>query len=74
MKNVLVGERLEVQFVRSVIVGTNCFRIGIYHDRLHPFLTQGKGGVNTAVIKFDTLTDSVGTAPQDHHFAYLVRL
>ena len=73
MDDVLGGERFKIQLVRRVVIGGNGFRIRVNHDGFKSIVTQGKAGVNTAVVEFDTLTDSVRTTPQDDNLGFLGR-
>ncbi len=61
----------KVEFVRSIVVGGNRFRVGVHHNDFVAFATQRKGGVAAAVVEFDTLTDSVRAATE-HHDSLLV--
>ena len=63
------GKRLEVQLVGGVVVCGYGFRVAVYHDGLKSQISQSKGSVNTAVVKFNTLSDPVRTAAQDHDFS-----
>src|ERR1700722_8278968 len=67
IEDIFECQRLEIQFVAGVIIGRNRFRIRIDHDRLEPFLFQGKGGVNAAVVELYSLTDSIWAAAEDHY-------
>ena len=63
--HILERQRLEVQPVRRVVVGADGLGVAVYHYRLDADLSQGEGGVNTAVVKLDALTDAIGPAAED---------
>ena len=65
-QNVLQRQRLEIEPVRGVVIGTDRFRVAVDHDRLVPRFRQRETGMATAVIKLDPLADPVGAAAQDH--------
>ena len=73
VEDVLVGERLEVEFVARVVIGRDGFRIRVDHDRFDPELAQGEGGVDAAIVEFDSLADAVWSAAEDHDFAFRAR-
>src|SRR5205807_5803378 len=70
IEHVLKRKRLKIKFVASVVIGRNRFRIGIYHDGFETELAQSEGGVDAAIIEFDALADAVGTATENHDFAF----
>src|SRR5205823_5217079 len=70
IEHVLKRKRLKIKFVAGVVIGRNRFRIGIYHDGFETELAQSEGGVDAAIIKFDALADAVGTATENHDFAF----
>ena len=65
MQHIFPGQGLKIEFVRGVIIRGYGFRVGIDHDGFHPLFPQGKGGMDTAVVKFNALADAVGAAAQD---------
>ena len=67
-QHVFQGNRLEVQTVGSVVVGRDGFRVTVDHDGLVTVFAQRQRGVYAAVVKFDTLTDTVRAAAEDHDF------
>ena len=73
VEHVLVGERLEVEFVAGVVIGRNRFRVGIDHDGFDLELAKSEGGVDAAVVEFDSLADAVWAAAEDHDFAFRAR-
>ena len=67
-RNMLVRQRFEIQPVRRVVVGRNCFRIAIDHDGLEARRRQGHAGMAAAVVEFDALADSVRPPAEDRDF------
>ena len=67
-QHVFQGHRLEVQTVGGVIVGRHGFRVTVDHDGLVTVFAQRQRGVYAAVVKFDTLADTVRAAAEDHDF------
>ena len=62
------GERLKVELIRSIIISRNSFGVAVNHNCLIPHLPKSKSGMDAAVVKFDSLSDTVGTAAEDHYF------
>ena len=56
---ILKGQGLKIQLVRGVIVCGNRFRITVDNDRLKAQFFQRQRCVNTAVVKLNTLSDTV---------------
>src|ERR1043166_958415 len=50
---------------RSVI-GRNRFRVAVHHDGFVAIFMQSKARVAAAVIEFDSLPNTIGTAAEDH--------
>ena len=67
-KHVLKCQGFEIQTIRGVIVSRNSLWVAIDHDGFITIVTQGQRGVHAAVIKFDTLADTVGSATEHHDF------
>ena len=65
-QHVFKGDRLEIQTIRGVVVGGNCFRIAVDHDGFVTILAHRKRGMHTAIIEFDALTDAIRAAAQHH--------
>ena len=65
-QHVFQRHRLEVQAIRRVVIGGHGFRVTVDHDGLVTVVLHGEGGVHTAVIELDALTNPVG-ATADHH-------
>ena len=70
-QNIFDGERLEVQLVRSVVVGRDGLRITVDHDGLIAFISKCERGVDTAVVELDALADAVGAAAENHYLPFL---
>ena len=64
-EHVLLGQRLEIEPVRRVVVGRNRLRIAVDHDRLEARLAQREGGVAAAIVELDALPDAVRPAAED---------
>ena len=64
--DVLVGERLKVQAVGSVVVGRDGLRVAVDHDGLKAAGGQCVARMHAAVIELDTLANAVGAGAQDH--------
>ena len=66
-ENIFECKRLKIELVGSIIVCGNGFGVTVYDNRLKAEFFEGKCRMNTAVVKFDTLTDSVGTSAENHN-------
>ena len=64
--DVLVGERLKVQAVGSVVVGRDGLGVAVDHDGLKAAGGQRVARMHAAVIELDTLANAVGAGAQDH--------
>ena len=64
-EHVLGRERLEEEAVAGVVVGGDGLGIAVEHHGLETRVRQREGGVHTAVVELDSLTDAVGTAAED---------
>ena len=71
-KDIFQSQRLEIQLVGSVVVCGYRLRVTVYNDRGESELTQCFCSMYAAVIEFDTLTDSVRTAAEDHYLLFAV--
>ena len=60
------GQRLKIQLIGGIIVGRYGLRIAVDNDGLKAQLFQRHCCVYTAVVKLDTLADTVRSAAQDH--------
>jgi len=58
--HVFERERLEVEAVRSVVVGGNRLRVAVDHDGLDARLLEREGRVHARVVELDALADAVG--------------
>ena len=59
--HVFCGQRLKIKPVGRIVIGRNRFRITVNHDGLIARLFQRIGGMHTAIIELNPLTDAVGT-------------
>ena len=67
-QHVLQCQRFEIQPIRGVIVGGDGFWVAVDHDGFHSGIPQCERGVDTGIVEFNSLTDSVGPRPQNHDF------
>ena len=74
IEHILQRQRLEIEAVTGVVVRRDSLGIAVHHHRGKAAVLGRERGVTAAVIELDSLTDAVGTAPKDHHFAAIVRL
>ena len=65
-RDVLEGQRLEVQPIDGVVVGRHRLGVAVDHDGLEPLLAQRERGVAAAVVELDALPDAVRSAAEDH--------
>ncbi len=65
-KDVLEGERFEIQSVRGVVISGDGFGVGVDHHGLEAGLAQREGGMNAAIIEFNALPYAVGPATENH--------
>ena len=65
IQHIFGRERFEEQDVTGVVIGTDRFGIGIDHDRLDAEFAKRETGMAAAVIKLDSLSDTIGTAAQN---------
>src|SRR5262249_24316774 len=63
--------RLEIKFVACVVICGNGLRVRVDHDGFESEFAQSERGVHAAIIKLNSLADSVWSAAEDHHFALL---
>ena len=73
LEHVLVGERLEIEPVRGVVIGRHRLRIAIDHDGLVADVLEREGGVAAAIIELDALADAVRAAAEDDDFLLVGR-
>ena len=71
-QDIFDSQRFEIEFVRGIIISGNCFRIAVDHDGLITHVPQGKSGMNAAIIKFNTLADTVRSTPSTITFGRLL--
>ncbi len=68
-EHVLLGQRLEIEPVRRVVVGRHRLGIAVDHDGLVARFAQRKAGVTAAIVELDALADAVRTAAENDHLA-----
>ena len=66
--HVFHGQRLEIELVRSIVIGAHGFGVAVDHDGLKAFFLEGEGRVHAAIIELDALADTVRPAAEDHDF------
>ena len=71
--DIFKGQRLEVEAVASVVVGRDGLRIAIDHDRLVAVITQRERRMAAAVVKLNSLPDTVGAAAENDDFLLVGR-
>src|SRR5690606_36499500 len=71
---VFQGHRFEIQSVRGGVIGGNGLRVAVDHDGFITIFTRRDGGVYTAIVEFDALTDAVWTTAEHHDFFPRARL
>ena len=64
--DVLIGERLKVQAVGSVVVGRDGLGVAVDHDGLKAAGRQRVARMYAAVVELDALANAVGAGTQDH--------
>src|SRR5205823_14164537 len=67
LEHILQRERLEVETIRSVIVGRDRLRVAIHHDGLETIFPQGERRVHATVVELDSLADAVRAAAEHHY-------
>src|SRR5688500_17895418 len=67
--HVLEGQRLEVEAVRSVVIGRDRLRVAVDHDGLKALFAQGKARMTAAVIELYPLADAIRPRPENHNLA-----
>ena len=66
IEDILQREGLEIELIRGVIIGTDRLRVAVHHNGLVAVFLEGKGGMDTAIVEFDPLPDSIRTPSEDH--------
>ena len=66
LQHVFGGQGLEIEAIRSVVIGRDGLGIAVDHDRFDADLRQGEGGVAAAIVKLDALADPVRSPAQNH--------
>ena len=64
LEHILEGNRLEVEAIRGVVIGRDCFRIAVDHDGLEAVLAQRQRCMHAAVVELDALPDAVRAAAE----------
>ena len=68
-KHVFRRHRLEIQGISRIIVSGNRFGVRVDHNGFYAEFTQGKTRLHAAIVKFQSLPDTVRTAADDNDFA-----
>ena len=66
-------QRLKIQPVRCVIIGRHGFGIAIDHNAFNARIFQRIGRVTAAIVKFNTLPDTVRPTAQNHRLFAVAR-
>ena len=74
LQHIFQRNRLEVEAVGGVVVGGDCFRVTVDHNGLVTIFTQRQRGVYAAVVKLNTLADTVRTAAEHHNLVAIGRI
>ena len=72
-EHVFQRQRLEVEAVGGVEVGRYGFGVAVDHNGFKTRFAQRQRGVHAAVVKLNTLADTVGAAAENHHFFAVAR-
>ena len=67
LKHIFCCNRFKVKFVRCIVVCRNCFWVTVYDDCFISQFFKLHCCVTTTVVEFNSLTDSVWTATQNHN-------
>ena len=70
VENVFQSERLKIKFVTRIVIRGNGLRVRVHHDCFESELAQGERGMDTAIIEFNSLTDAIRSATQNHDLAF----
>ena len=70
-QNVFKRDRFKVEAVGGVVVGRNGLGVAVHHNRFVTVFAHRKRRMHAAVVKFDTLTDSVGAAAQNDDLLFI---
>ena len=73
-QHVFQGHRLKIQAIGSVVIRGHGLRVTVDHDGLVTVILHGEGGMHTAVIELDPLTDPVGATTDDHDLVTVGRV
>src|ERR1043166_7214835 len=63
--HIFKGQRLEVEAVGGVVVGRDRLRIAVDHDGLVAIVLQREGSMAAAVVKLDSLSNTVRAGTED---------
>ena len=66
-EHIFQRQRFKIQFIRSIIIRRNRFRITVYDNRLKAQLFQRQRCMDTAVVKLNSLSNTVRPAAQNHN-------
>ena len=72
LQNIFSSNRLKIKLVRSVIISRNSFRITVYDNRFVTQFFKLHSRMTAAVVKLNSLTNSVRTAAQNHNLLFVV--
>ena len=69
--DVFRSEGFKVEFIGGVVVGGDGLGVRVDHNGFETIFAEGETGVNTAVIKFDALSDAVRATAENNDFRFL---
>ena len=67
-EDIFQRERFEIEAITGVVIRGDSFRIAVDHDRLIAVIAKRKGSVAAAVIKLNSLPDTIRPTSQDNDF------
>ena len=67
LEDILKGHRLKIKSIGGVVVSGHCLGVAVDHDGFVASIAKGKGGVNTGVVKLNTLANAVWPRSQNHY-------
>ncbi len=70
-QHIFQRQRLKIKLVRCVVIRGYRLRVAVHNDGLKAQLFQRHGSMDTAIVKLDSLPDTVGAAPKDHHLGFI---
>ena len=66
--DVFKGQRLEVETIGGIVIGTHRLGITVHHDGLVAVFFQGKGGMHAAIVELNALPNAVRPTTENDDF------